>query len=291
MNRRIAFLAVVMLVVGGVARADEKLEGIACRSVHLGYPAPRGTAFYNEVTVEESAAGTYFMVCGWGKGYFGIQELASGKKLILFSVWDPNAGNDPKTVPPEKQVKMLHKDPEVRVGRFGNEGTGGQSFFDYDWKPHATYRFLVTAHADGPDRTAYSGHFYHPEKQEWKHLVTFSTLTPKGDLLRGYYSFVEDFRRNKVSATQTRKAVFGNGWVKPAEGEWVRLDKAQFTADANPVLNIDAGATGPRFFLATGGATANTTTKLRDTILGAVGESKPPRDLPELGFDSVPKKE
>src|SRR5262249_46367966 len=53
-----------------LSAADEKLKGIACRSVHLGYPAPEGTAFYNEVTVEASAPGTYFMVCGWSKGYF-----------------------------------------------------------------------------------------------------------------------------------------------------------------------------------------------------------------------------
>jgi hypothetical protein len=36
----------------GTASADEKLKGIACRSVHLGYPAPTGRAFYNEVTVD-----------------------------------------------------------------------------------------------------------------------------------------------------------------------------------------------------------------------------------------------
>lgn len=282
MNRLPAFLAVAALAVGGAARADERLEGIACRSVHLAYPAPRGAAFYNEVTVEASAGGTYFMTCGWSKGYFGIQELANGKKLVLFSVWDPAAGDDPQSVPQEKQVKMLHKDPQVRVGRFGNEGTGGQSFFDYDWKLQTTYRFLVTAQADGPDRTAYSGHFYIPEKQQWKHLVTFSTLTPKGDLLRGYYSFVEDFRRNKISATQVRRATFGNAWVKPAEGEWLRLDKAQFTADANPVLNIDAGANGARFFLTTGGTTANATTKLRETISRAAGDDQRPADLPEV---------
>ncbi|MEX0585479.1 MAG: DUF3472 domain-containing protein, partial [Pirellulales bacterium] len=244
MNRRLPFLAVATLAVVAAARADEKLAGIACRSVHLAYPAQRGTAFYNEVTVEASAAGTYFMACGWSTGYFGIQELADGKNLVLFSVWDPAAGDDPKSVPLEQQVKTLHKDSEVRVGRFGNEGTGGQSFFAYDWKPQTTYRFLVTAQADGPDRTAYSGHFYIPEKRQWKHLVTFSTLTPKGDLLRGYYSFIEDFRRNKISATHVRKAAFGNGWIKPAEGAWLRLDKAQFTADANHVLNIDAGAAG-----------------------------------------------
>jgi hypothetical protein len=281
MQRLVALLGVVALAGIGTTWADEKLKGIACRSVHLGYPAPTGTAFYNEVTVEQSASGTYFMVCGWRKGYFGIQELASGKKLVLFSVWDPAAGDNPETVPPQKQVKTLHKDPEVRVGRFGREGTGGQAFFDHDWKVKSTYRFLVTAKADGPERTAYGGYFYIPETKAWKHLVTFSTLTDKDELLRGYYSFVEDFRRNKVSTTQVRKAAFGNGWVRSTKDEWVSLDRARFTADANPVLNIDAGAVGATFFLATGGTTANTTTKLRETITREAGESKPPTDLPK----------
>jgi quercetin dioxygenase-like cupin family protein len=275
-------MAVLVLpLFAALVPADEKLKGIACRSVHLGYPAPEGTAFYNEVAVETSADGTYFMVCGWGKGYFGSQELASGKKLILFSVWDPASGEDPRKVPEDKRVKLLHKGEGVRVGRFGNEGTGGQSFFDYDWKPGETYRFLVTAKPDGPDRTAYSGYFYLPEKKEWRHLVTFSTPT-KGDLLKGYYSFVEDFRRNRVSATKVRKAQFGNGWVRTAKGAWEPLVKARFTADSNPVLNIDAGAVGPQFFLATGGGTENKTTKLREVMTRAAGDPHPPADLPKL---------
>ncbi|AWM39765.1 hypothetical protein GobsT_18730 [Gemmata obscuriglobus] len=274
--------------------ADEKLKGIACRSVHLGYPAPEGVAFYNELTVEKSAEGTYFMAAGWGKGYFGIQELANGKKLVLFSVWDPTTGDDPKKVDESKRVKMLHKDAAVRVGRFGGEGTGGQSFFDYDWKIGETYRFLVTAKPDGDARTAYSGYFFVPEKTaggsggspakgQWKHLVTFSTLT-KGDLLKGCYSFVEDFRRNKVSTTKERRASFGNGWIKPAKGEWVPLDKARFTADANPVTNIDAGAADGRYFLTTGGDIENKTTKLRDSITRDKEKSgaKPPADLPKF---------
>lgn len=281
MHRRLfVLLTVAALVVVGV-RADETLKGIACRSVHLGYSAAEGTAFYNELTVEKSAPGTYFMACGWGRGYFGIQELANRKKLVLFSVWDPAAGDDPASVHAEKRVKTLHKDKDVRVGRFGNEGTGGQAFFDYTWKAKETYRFLVTAKADGPNRTAYAGHFYIPESKQWKHLVTFSTPTTKGERLRNYYSFIEDFRRNKVSATQVRKATFGNGWVKTVKGEWAALDKARFTADANPVVNYDAGADGERFFLATGGATANTTTKLRETITRKASNAEPSADLPK----------
>jgi hypothetical protein len=280
MYRIAALVVLVSLTLTAMATADEKLFGIACRSVHLSYPAPAGVEFYNEVTVENSAPGSYFMACGWGKGYYGIQELGNGKKFVLFSVWDPAAGENPSKVPAEKQVKTLHKDKAVRVGRFGNEGTGGQSFFDFDWKTQETYRFLVTAKADGADRTAYSGYFYLPEKKEWKHLVTFSTLTPKGELLGGYYSFVEDFQRNKVSATQVHRMKLANGWVKSTKGEWLNLDKARFTGDSNPATNIDAGAAGTSFFLATGGMTANEHAKLGETIAREKSESKPPADLP-----------
>jgi hypothetical protein len=259
--------------------ADEKLKGIACRSVHLGYPAAEGVAFYTEAKVEKSAEGTYFMTCGWGKGYFGIQELGNGKKIVLFSVWDPTNGDDPKKVPEERKVKLLHKDPEVRVGRFGNEGTGGQSFYDYDWKIGETYRFLVTAKADGKNRTAYSGYFFNPEKKQWKHLVTFATESQ--ELLKGYYSFVEDFRRNRISTTKTRTAIFSNGWVKTTKGDWVALNKARFTGDSNPVLNIDAGRREESFFLSTGGDIENKTTKLRELIEKQTTQTAPPADLPD----------
>jgi len=265
------------------AIADEKLKGIACRSVHLGYTAEAGTAFYVEATVRRTAEGTYFCAVGFNSGYFGIQELANGKKLALFSVWDPTAGNDPKNVPEEKRVKTLHKSEGVRVGRFGGEGTGGQSFYDFDWKVGDTYRFLVTAAPDGKDRVAFAGYLYLPAKKEWKHLVTFSTLTTK-KTLGGYYSFVEDFRRNKISTTKTRTADYGNAWVKSAKsGEWKPVTEARFTADSNPVLNIDAGLTKAkdRFFLSTGGDITNTTTKLREKM-ALPKDAKPvlPKDLP-----------
>src|SRR4051812_2652823 len=150
---------------------DEKLKGVACRSVHLSYPAPEGVAFYNEMTVEKSADGTYFMACGFSKGYFGIQEKADGKKVVIFSVWDPTAGDDPKKVKDELRVKTLHQGEGVRIGRFGNEGTGGQSFYDHDWKVGQTYRFYVTAKVDG-QRTEYGAYFYLNDRKQWKHLAT-----------------------------------------------------------------------------------------------------------------------
>lgn len=279
MRAWVLVLAGWVSVGGFMARADERLAGKACRSVHLGYPAPAGVAFYTEGTVEQSAPGTYFCACGWNKGYFGIQELGNRKKVVIFSVWDSDQ-NDPKAVAADKRVMLLHKDEKVRIGRFGGEGTGGQSFLDTDWAVGATYRFLVTATVNG-DRTEYAGHFRGPDGG-WTHLVTFSTLTG-GKPLGGYYSFVEDFKRDTVSATRVRKARFGNGWVKATAGGWEPLTRAKFTADRNPAMTIDAGAAGSEFFLATGGDTKNATTKLNDPIrLPAADKKTPPADLPKI---------
>ncbi len=198
--------------------------------------------------------------------------MDTGKKLVLFSVWDPGNQSDPNQVEKDKRVKLLYQGEAVRIGRFGNEGTGGQSFYDYDWKVGTTYCFFVTARPAG-DRTQFAGYFYLPEKKAWKHLVTFSTIS-QGRGLRGYYSFIEDFRRNRISATEPRRARFGNGWIRSKDGQWVALTRARFTADSNPALNIDAGVAGDRFFLATGGKTQNKGTPLGKMI-----------DRPPVGID------
>ncbi|HQR07709.1 MAG TPA: DUF3472 domain-containing protein [Gemmatales bacterium] len=272
--------ASVLLLVTLSAMADEKLKSIACRSVHLGYPSQPGTVFYNEVAIEQTAPGTYFMVCGWDKGYFGMQELANSKKLILFSVWDSNQ-NDAKNVPDEKRTKLLYKDDKVRIGRFGGEGTGGQSFFDYDWKPSITYRFMVVSRENG-DRTEYTGYFFHPETNAWKKLVTFSTFTG-GKPMRGFYSFVEDFKRDRASTTKVRQARFGKGWIRLVDGKWQPIEQARFTADSNPIENIYAGLSGNEFILATGGNSAMKDVKLKDTMkFKPAGLSQPPKDVVQV---------
>ena len=271
------FFLCVLLSPAGEAAAQDKQT--ACRSVHLWYKAPEAAAFYNEVTVERSAPGTYFCVCGWDRGYFGIQELGNGKKVIIFSVWDSNQ-NDRNAVEEEKRVKLLYRDEKVRIGRFGGEGTGGQSFLDYEWKIGQTYRLMVSAKADG-ERTEYGGWFYVPEEKGWKHLVTFSTIT-RSKKLRGYYSFIEDFRRDGVSATRARSALYGNTWVKVGE-EWEMAASARFTGDRNPAMNIDAAVREERFWLATGGETKNVETKLGESMtLSSNEKRKAPGDLPEV---------
>src|SRR6218665_1783451 len=99
MSRSALLLGLVCFVVlTNGAFADEKLKDRACRSVHLAYPGGAGDAFYNEIRVEKSAPGTYFCVCGFSSGYYGIQQLANGKRLLIFSIWDPGNQNDPNKV-------------------------------------------------------------------------------------------------------------------------------------------------------------------------------------------------
>jgi hypothetical protein len=227
----------------------------AARSVHLGYPAPEGDLFYNEVTVEQSTAGSYFMACGWNTGYFGMQELRSPtNKVIIFSVWDPTKGDDANKVPLEQRVEVLHEGTGVKASRFSGEGTGGKSMWPYLWTTNEVCRFAVKASVEG-DKTSYEGWFFDHRSDAWKHLVTFRTRTG-GKPLRGYYSFIEDFRRDGRSVNEVRRARFGNGLVRSTKGEWVSLNQAKFTAsnaDWESKENIDAGVSKDLFYLATGG--------------------------------------
>lgn len=255
----------------------------AARSVHLQWTMPEAEAFYLEMAVEQSAPGSYFMACGWSGGYFGIQELRDGRKVAIFSVWDPTKGDDPKAVKPEERVELLHAGEGVRIKRFGGEGTGGQCMTDFAWAIGETVRFFVRAetHGASAEKTAYSGWLYDPRAGVWRHLVTFRTRN-NGKLLRGVYSFVEDFRRDTKSVDEVRRARFFGGWAKSKGDAWQPVTQARFTAsradwEARDNINAGVGATG--FFLATGGETRREP-ELNAPLRAIAGKGKPPADLP-----------
>src|SRR5688572_24252891 len=102
-----AFAALIIFMSQQLPAVSQAVNPKAARSVHLGYPAPEGRLFYTEMTVEESVPGSYFMACGFHRGYFGIQELGNGKKVVIFSVWDPTTGDNPNAVATEKRVEVL----------------------------------------------------------------------------------------------------------------------------------------------------------------------------------------
>ena len=276
-----AILGVPQFTFAPAAVAAESPAPRAARSVHLGWSSADCQAFYLEMAVNQSTRGSYFMACGWNTGYYGIQELGNGRKVAIFSVWDPSKGDDAKAVKLEDRVELLHQGEGVRIRRFGGEGTGGQCMTDFEWKLGETNRFLVTATAQS-NKTAYAGYLWLPAKKEWKHLVTFRTRTG-GQPLRGLYSFVEDFRRDGQSVHDVRRARYFNGWVKPTTTAWTPLVKARFTASGaewESKENIDAGAEGGQFYLATGGDT-KMSRELRSLIEAAPASAQPPADLPQ----------
>ena len=218
-------------------------------SVHLKYPVAdsvKTVSFYNEITVPAGfdPVHTYYMACGFARGYFGIQVNSEKERRVIFSVWD--AGNeavDRNKVGAENRVVLLAKGDSVITNDFGNEGTGGHSHFVYPWKTQTTYKFLVTALADSASQTTiYSGYFYVPEKQRWKLIASFSA--PKdGKNLRGLYSFSENFVG--INGQLERKALFGNQWIQNgANGQWQELTEARFSYDVTGKMGdrIDYGA-------------------------------------------------
>jgi hypothetical protein len=265
---------VALLCLVGFLCAQTPAEPRAARSVHLRYVGAPSVVFYNELTVEESAPGSYFVACGFRHGYFGIQEFGPDRnKVVLFSVWDPGARNDPASVPGNQRVRATYNAADVVVRRFGGEGTGGQSFFYYDWKIGQTYKFMVRATTQG-DKTSFAAWFFLNETKVWKHLATFRTITG-GTLLSGFYSFIEDFRRDGKSLRERRAARFGNGWARAADGVWTALSEARLTADRTPVDNFDGGVRDDDFFLATGGDTVKHT-ELEFIIRRPLGDHRPP---------------
>jgi hypothetical protein len=137
---------------------------------------------------------------------------------------------------------------------------------------------MVSARQGGDRRAEYTGWFFHPMDNAWKRLVTFSTPSSH-DRLTGLYSFVEDFKRDRISTTKTRRAFFQDAWVYRNKS-WEPLTKARFTADANPATTIDAGPIDGGFFLATGGVTKNKTTTLRELMVLQTAPHQTPTDLP-----------
>ncbi|MEQ9409927.1 MAG: DUF3472 domain-containing protein [Fuerstiella sp.] len=226
-------------------------------SVHLMYPVDREldvSAFYCEMTGLEDPVWTYYMACGWHRGYFGMQVNSPTERRIIFSVWDSgNEAVDRARVADENRVTLVDKGPDVYSGDFGNEGTGGHSHLKFQWKTGEKQRFLVMAEPVSPTQTIYAGYYFRPDQQKW--MLISSWKAPKeGGYMRGLYSFSENFvGRN---GHLVRRARFGNQWIRTADGTWRELTTAKFSHDGtgradrlDRFMGIEAG----EFFLSHGG--------------------------------------
>jgi len=230
-------------------------------SVHLRYPLEdtiKVLSFYNEITISEGAdiIHSYYMACGFARGYFGIQVNSPNERRVIFSVWD--AGKealDRNKVADSNKVQIIAKGENVFADGFGNEGTGGHSHFVYNWKAGTTYKMLVTALIDSANNaTIYTGYFYIPELQRWKLIASFKAPYD-GKSLRNLYSFNENFVG--VNGQLERKAMFGNQWIQIDNGRWIELTKSTFSFDATGKagdrIDYGGGVSNGQFYLWNGG--------------------------------------
>ena len=276
-DRLSAGLRVAVLLALCVPSMDAAVAGhpTAARSVHAWHPAPDAQWVYGEVTVEKTVPGSYFSVIGFSCGYCGLQELYDGRRVAIFSVWDPGDQFDfaikADSVDEKIRTKNLYAGEGVEVSRFGGEGTGGKSMMLFDWKVGETYRFAVHVRKDGARRAAFTGYIW--RDGAWFRIATFSTLQTEGEpVIRGVYSFVEDFRRTDESVLQVRRATFLNFFSKPAGGEWKAIEDGRFTGDGNrAVTTVDAEVVENGFTLTTGGDTENRNVKLFSDMKTTVG--------------------
>ena len=250
------------LVLDGPATADAHFnmeERRNAASVHLHYPTPKDAQiewFYNEVTAVENPVHTFYMACGFSRGYFGMQVNGPNERRVIFSVWDSGAGGNAKdrsSVAPEDQVQLLAKGEGVEASVFGNEGTGGHSHLVYAWKTGQPQRFVLTARVQDAAHTDYSGYFFQPEKKAWMLIASFRA--PKdGKLLRGLHSFSENFGGN--NGHLLRKVRYGPQWIRTVDGAWTELTEATFSHDGTgKAARLDRfmGVEDGRFFLSHGG--------------------------------------
>ena len=258
-------------------------------SVHLRYEVPRDLKIeysYSEITVPvgQDPIGSYFMANGFGEGYFGIQVNSEQERRVLFSVWSPFQTDNPKDIPLEQRIVPLDKGPGVKLGEFGNEGSGGQSYLVYPWKAGKTYKFLTQVKPDGEGNTIYASWFGDAESEEWRLIARFRR--PKTNThYKGFHSFLENFDPSRGHLE--RRGLHGNVWVRDIDAQWHECTKAHFSVDPTGKgrhrLDYAGGTDGSSFFLKNGGFFNQTTTP------GAVFERNATAGTkPKIEFQSLP---
>jgi hypothetical protein len=268
---------------------DEFYWGKRGPSVHLTFSSETEVGdtkwFYNEITVpsENDVIGSYFMAIGFAEGYFGIQVNSENERRVLFSVWSPYKTDNPQEIPEDQRIKMLKKGESVTAGKFGGEGSGGQSYLKYMWKAGLTYKFLMKGEPAGDNKTDYTAYFYSPEEDKWMLIASFRRPQTSTYLTR-FHSFLENFI--PVQGKYARMGVWSNQWVCSKEGEWLETNIAKFTADntarKGSRLDYAGGVVDGQFFMKNCGFFDET------VAIGSQFTRPKSNKKPDIDFDSLP---
>lgn len=237
------------------------------------------TCLYGEITVLETALGTYFCGANWhpgepAGGYCGIQNTdAPDMRLTICSVWDTAEGLAPT---------ITYKMPGIKVaGPFGGEGTGAQTLNDWPWKVGEPFRFFVRKRpGTAPNTTDVMYYAYDNAGRKWVHMSTITNPNGGQDSVRtltNINSFLENYLGQNRGAA--RLALYRL---------WSGKDAARLTPIRNATGDGTWGQLGGAYFLASGSKTNLEAAYARwAKIYGAPRLPKPNRPLAPIPVRSL----
>ena len=256
--------------------------------------APKGDAYdwcFMEIMLpqESDIIGTYAMALGVLNGYMGIQMNGytadgSPRHDVLFSMWDDGSTDEDPNLPEYLRAGAVDWDSLTTTNRFGNEGTGVQTYRKGPyWTPGKYVQFITNCR---PETTSYtteengkttvhtqhnmlvSAWFNALDGNGWQYMATVRKRNST-TYFDAWYSFLENY--NASTGQANRIAYYRNGYMRArSNGKWyyrnsvgfghtdggdntgARTDYGQGTTD-NPADRT--------FFMQTGGYTSTNKTK------------------------------
>lgn len=256
--------------------------------------APKGDAYdwcFMEIMLpqESDIIGTYAMALGVLNGYMGIQMNGytadgSPRHDVLFSMWDDGSTDEDPNLPEYLRAGAVDWDPLTTTNRFGNEGTGVQTYRKGPyWTPGKYVQFITNCR---PETTSYTTEVNGKPTVHTQHnmLVSawFNALDGKGwqymatvrkrnstTYFDSWYSFLENY--NPSTGQANRIAYYRNGYMRARSNcKWYNRNSVGFghtDGGDNTGARTDygQGATDNpadrTFFMQTGGYTSTNKTK------------------------------
>ena len=257
--------------------------------------APTGQAYdwaYEEIMIPEESdiIGTYAEAIGALNGYMGIQmngydENGAPRHDVLFSMWDDGSTDTDPNLPDHLRAGAIDWDKQTTVNRFGNEGTGVQTYRRGNyWKPGRYVQFITNCR---PETTSYtttengtttthkqqnmlvSTWFNAQDGKGWQYMATVRKRN-SSEYFSTWYAFLENYVASSGQAL--RKAYYRNGYARSRyDKKWYDFNAVGFghTDGGNSAgarndwgQGLTSNASDRTFFMTTGGYTSTKQTSM-----------------------------
>lgn len=256
--------------------------------------APKGDAYdwcFMEIMLpqESDIIGTYAMALGVLNGYMGIQmngyaNDGSPRHDVLFSMWDDGSTDEAPNLPEYMRAGAVDWDPLTTTNRFGNEGTGVQTYRKGPyWTPGKYVQFITNCRPETTSYTTYvngkptvhtqhnmlvSAWFNALDGKGWQYMATVRKRNST-TYFDAWYSFLENY--NASTGQANRIAYYRNGYMRArSNGKWYNRNSVGFghtDGGDNTGARTDYGQgttdnpADRTFFMQTGGYTSTQKTK------------------------------